>query len=336
MRQTVDAGARVPTGGAPLDRPGYYYAPTVLTDIPRESPAYREELFGTVAALLRVPDLAPGRCPGRLPAAGGPFGRGRSSAPEHAPEGAVRVDAEELRQLRQRYGIPRDWSKMLISICHEHLNALVDRTGETAHFAVREGRQVFFVDHRASTRQNIVVPGHTGDFAPLYSTAHGKALLVDFDEKDLKGLLGAMPLKTYTARTIGSISELAKACAKVKVDGYIIDDGEYLEDVRCVAAPIRDKDGAIIASIGISAPQMRFPQTRNRLFGRHVAKSPTASPRCCKPTRTSSSSQPPHLDPRAVSLRDGTPRPCGRALARESPDGRRSLAIASRRRGFAR
>lgn len=162
-----------------------------------------------------------------------------------------------------------DWSKMLISLSHEHLKALVERTGETAHFAVREGRQVFFVDHIASTRQNLVVPGHTGSFSPLHATAHGKALLADFNDRDLKSLLGAS-LKAYTNRTIDSIPELAKACARIRTDGYAIDDGEFLEDVRCVAAPIRDKDGVLIAAIGISAPKTRFPQTQNRAFGTRV------------------------------------------------------------------
>jgi IclR family acetate operon transcriptional repressor len=163
-----------------------------------------------------------------------------------------------------------DWSKMLISICHEHLKALVETTSETAHFAVREGRQVFFVDHCASTCQNLVVPGHTGEFAPLHSTAHGKALLGDFDERELTTLLGGPKLKTYTAKTIASTTKLVEACAKLKVDGYVIDDGEYLEGVRCVAAPIRDRDNTVIASIGISAPQTRFPDSLDDLFGRHV------------------------------------------------------------------
>jgi succinate-semialdehyde dehydrogenase/glutarate-semialdehyde dehydrogenase len=57
VRKTVAAGARVLTGGKPLDRPGNFYAPTVLTDIPKDSPAYREELFGPVASLFRVKDI---------------------------------------------------------------------------------------------------------------------------------------------------------------------------------------------------------------------------------------------------------------------------------------
>src|ERR1700723_825167 len=57
VKKTVAAGARVLTGGRPLDRVGNFYAPTVLTDIPRESPAYREELFGPVASIFRARDV---------------------------------------------------------------------------------------------------------------------------------------------------------------------------------------------------------------------------------------------------------------------------------------
>jgi succinate-semialdehyde dehydrogenase/glutarate-semialdehyde dehydrogenase len=57
VQQTVQAGAKVLTGGHPLKLPGNYYAPTVLTNIPKESPAYREEFFGPVASLFRVKDV---------------------------------------------------------------------------------------------------------------------------------------------------------------------------------------------------------------------------------------------------------------------------------------
>jgi succinate-semialdehyde dehydrogenase/glutarate-semialdehyde dehydrogenase len=54
---SIAAGARLLTGGRRLDRPGNFYAPTVLVDVPKDSPAYREELFGPVAALFRVEGL---------------------------------------------------------------------------------------------------------------------------------------------------------------------------------------------------------------------------------------------------------------------------------------
>jgi len=56
VQKTVNAGAKVLTGGHPLKRPGNYYAPTVLANIPKNSPAYGEELFGPVASVFRVKD----------------------------------------------------------------------------------------------------------------------------------------------------------------------------------------------------------------------------------------------------------------------------------------
>ncbi len=57
VKATIKAGARVITGGEPLDGPGSYYAPTVLTNIPKDSPGYREELFGPVACVFPVKDI---------------------------------------------------------------------------------------------------------------------------------------------------------------------------------------------------------------------------------------------------------------------------------------
>jgi succinate-semialdehyde dehydrogenase/glutarate-semialdehyde dehydrogenase len=55
--ESVRAGARLCTGGTRLERDGWFYAPTVLTDIPKNAPAYREELFGPVAAVFRARDI---------------------------------------------------------------------------------------------------------------------------------------------------------------------------------------------------------------------------------------------------------------------------------------
>jgi len=57
VRKSVAMGARLLTGGQRVDRPGNFYAPTVLADVPVNSPAYREELFGPVAVVLRARDL---------------------------------------------------------------------------------------------------------------------------------------------------------------------------------------------------------------------------------------------------------------------------------------
>jgi succinate-semialdehyde dehydrogenase/glutarate-semialdehyde dehydrogenase len=57
VRKTVEMGARVLVGGDRIERPGFFFAPTVLANIPPGSPAYREELFGPVASLFRVDSM---------------------------------------------------------------------------------------------------------------------------------------------------------------------------------------------------------------------------------------------------------------------------------------
>ena len=57
VQKTIQAGAKLLTGGKPVAGPGNFYQPTVLTNIPKESPAYREEFFGPVASIFRVKDI---------------------------------------------------------------------------------------------------------------------------------------------------------------------------------------------------------------------------------------------------------------------------------------
>jgi IclR family transcriptional regulator, acetate operon repressor len=170
-------------------------------------------------------------------------------------------------RLSRKYG-----RSVLITFCQEHLKTLTQTTGETSHVAVREGDQALFIDHRASTGQVVTVSGQTGEYVPLYCTAHGKALLVDLDLNALKDLLGAGPLKAWSKSTNVSLARLAKECAKIRVDGFATDDGEYMDELRCVAAPIRDHMGAIVASVGISAPSTRFPKERYAVVAEQVSR----------------------------------------------------------------
>jgi DNA-binding IclR family transcriptional regulator len=141
---------------------------------------------------------------------------------------------------------------------HHYLEDLSAALGETSHFAVREGVEVFFIDHHMPSGQVVSVAGQTGEFAPLHCTAHGKALLADFDLEAMRQLLGRAPLRGYTRTTLRSVTRFAAVCAQTRVDGFAVDEGEYLDEVRCVAAPIRDPQGEIVASVGISSPLARL------------------------------------------------------------------------------
>jgi IclR family acetate operon transcriptional repressor len=88
----------------------------------------------------------------------------------------------------------------------------------------------------------------------------------------LQSLLGNTQLKAHTENTITNLNQLAGVCAEIKAQDYATDDSEFQEGIRCVASPIRDNDGAIVASIGISVPLARFPKERFAEFADHVRK----------------------------------------------------------------
>ena len=160
-------------------------------------------------------------------------------------------------RLSRRYG-----RNLLGTFFHDYLQDLTATLGETSPFTVREGVEVFFIDHQIPTGQVVSVAGQTGEFAPLHCTAHGKALLADCDLPGLKALLGPTPLQAYTRTTVKSLTRLARVCAQVRADGFAFDDGEYIAEVRCLAAPIRDAQGEIVASVGISSPVSRLHTKR--------------------------------------------------------------------------
>src|SRR5262249_11120589 len=117
----------------------------------------------------------------------------------------------------------------------------------------------------------IAVAGQAGELVPLYCTAHGKALLVDADEQELRSIFGSSVLRKFTKSTIASVPLLAKQCALIQKRGFAIDDAEFREELRCLAAPIR-VEGAIIGSIGISAPAARFPKELDREYSQMVCQ----------------------------------------------------------------
>ncbi|QNI36456.1 IclR family transcriptional regulator [Edaphobacter albus] len=150
-----------------------------------------------------------------------------------------------------------DWSNMLVRVAHQELKALAQGLNETAHLAIREGRSALFIDS-VHAHHVIVVAGQTGELVPLYATAHGKALLADLGEKELHHIFGADSLQKFTKTTIKTIPALSRECVTIRDHGYATDDAEYMEGIRCVAAPIRLNTGMIVGSIGISAPASRF------------------------------------------------------------------------------
>ena len=160
-------------------------------------------------------------------------------------------------------------SNPLLQVAREHVAALAQQTGETAHLAAREGDRVVFLDY-ALTSQIVGVSIGSGRVEPLHCTSLGKALMADLNVAEIRELLGEERLRKYTPMTITSVRELAAQCQQVRQRGFAVDDIEFREGVRCVASPVRDFDGQVGAAIGISAPSNRLTKGRLNEVGEQV------------------------------------------------------------------
>jgi len=139
----------------------------------------------------------------------------------------------------------------------KYLQLLARETGETAHLAVRGTTGVVFTDHEFGD-QPVGVTSRWGSSEPFHCTALGKALLAGTTEDELRRLLGDKPLKSYTAKTITRIRDLFLQCRKAHAERLAVDNEEYRPGIRCLASPIVDFRGHIVAAIGISGPADRL------------------------------------------------------------------------------
>jgi len=139
------------------------------------------------------------------------------------------------------------------------LTALVERTGFTAHLAaLAEGRwrEVVYLDQASRVSAAVMVNIRVGRIAPSHSSSTGKAILAFLPEEQRAQIDGELP--RYTPRTITSGAALRLHLEAVRALGYAIDDEESREGLRCIAAPIRNHTGVVVASLGLSGPSMEL------------------------------------------------------------------------------
>jgi DNA-binding IclR family transcriptional regulator len=105
------------------------------------------------------------------------------------------------------------------------------------------------------------ITSSVGEALPLHSTAVGKVFLAYESEEGVRHLLGNT-LERYTDRTISDLGALSEHLKGVAECGFALDGGEYLSDVRAVAAPVRDYTRNVVGALSVAGPAYRLPQER--------------------------------------------------------------------------
>lgn len=149
----------------------------------------------------------------------------------------------------------------LLDVAMPVLTSLAEETGENSHIAVRSGQDIFIVGKCDGTA-SIRLAERVGTARPPHATALGKMLMSALQPAQLDKLIGSITLNQITPKTIIDRQLLKTEVENTARNGIAVDDGEFDPDVRCLAAPVYDFRGQMIAAIGISAPMWRMGLNR--------------------------------------------------------------------------
>ncbi|WP_165959012.1 IclR family transcriptional regulator [Actinomadura sp. KC345] len=173
----------------------------------------------------------------------------------------LRLDAAGQYDLGPRLAV---WGQRFLDrldlpgLSEDLMAGLSARTRETCFLGIVQDDQVLYVA-KTDSPQAVRPAAVVGTVNPLHSTGIGKVLLAHADPGTQRRCM-ERPLVRKTPGTITDPEALAAELAATRDRGYAIDEIENEDGVRCVAVPVRDHTGRVVAALSVSAPAYRFPR----------------------------------------------------------------------------
>jgi len=136
------------------------------------------------------------------------------------------------------------------------MRKLMEQTGETANLGIEKENAVLFLG-QVETHSTIRAFFPPGTLSPMHASGIGKALLAQMDAERLERVLKTVPREVFTKYTITDPAALLHDLAEARTRGYAIDGEEKNIGMRCIAAPVFDVAGEVVAGISVSGPTSR-------------------------------------------------------------------------------
>lgn len=155
-------------------------------------------------------------------------------------------------------------------VARPHLGTLARATGETVFLGTFDGDHVMILDKEESA-QDMKITSPVGRRIPYSAGAFGKVFLAAMPPADRDRLLKRRPLRAYTTRSVTDTVAYVRELARVRRDGFALDDEEYLDGVRAAAAPIVDGSGRVAGAVCAVGLKARLKAPAFRALGPQVA-----------------------------------------------------------------
>jgi len=138
------------------------------------------------------------------------------------------------------------------------LEVLRNETKENVHLAVLEGMEIIYLEKLPGLHAIGLMSSRVGGRSPAYCTGVGKVLLAYQKLDGVQAYYQVNGLPRYTEHTITNLTDLVSELEAIRRAGYGFDHGEHEDEVRCVAAPVFDITGQVVAALSISGPEARM------------------------------------------------------------------------------
>jgi DNA-binding IclR family transcriptional regulator len=148
-------------------------------------------------------------------------------------------------------------SQDLTDLGRPAVDALRDSTGMTAHLVIRDQREVVFI-LKALGRTALFQSIQVGARLPAHATALGRCLLSGLSDTQLSALYTGHSLARYTAQTPDSLVQLQARLVQDRVQGYSLSEAGFESGISTIAAPVRNAQQGVVASLSITVPASRI------------------------------------------------------------------------------
>ncbi|MCM3691119.1 IclR family transcriptional regulator [Neobacillus niacini] len=162
-------------------------------------------------------------------------------------------------------------SKLLDSIdiraeAKPFLEELENKTNEVIHLVVYDQGEVVYIEKLEGT-ETLRTHSKVGKRAPMHCTSVGKAILAHLPENDVFSILNRKGMPYHTDHTITSIEAILQELKQIRQRGYALDLEENEYGITCIAAPVFDHLGKVVAAVSISGPTTRMTKERITQLG---------------------------------------------------------------------
>ena len=144
----------------------------------------------------------------------------------------------------------------------KYVKQVARQFNESASLCIEHDMQMVYVVTQDSPSRMLQTLNHIGHIAPMHATGVGKVHLLNYSEAQFEELEKKYGLPKLTGHTITSMDSLKKEIDQIRKQGYALDNEECEEGVRCIAVPVLNFSGLVVAGISLSAPVTRLDKER--------------------------------------------------------------------------